>query len=190
MGEIKKPQNVKLICGILFSKDFFKQKYNLSLSQIQEKINGIVLLEIKKTIPNLSIDLQSETLSFNQTTYYREELGENICRYWISFSPLVELENLHKIKLLTNDIEKNFFSEGGKRKVNLDPGYVEGSKLVLFTTKNYSHRIYISNGIYSEVTLTYRNNNFITLSWTYPDYQTQTALIFFSKVRNLWVEQK
>ncbi|MFN3467301.1 MAG: DUF4416 family protein, partial [Candidatus Brocadiales bacterium] len=41
------------------------------------------------------------------------------------------------------------------RPVNIDPGYLTSSKLVLASTNDYSHRIYLKKGIYAEVTLRY-----------------------------------
>ncbi|MCS7228078.1 MAG: DUF4416 family protein, partial [Endomicrobia bacterium] len=137
------------------------------------------------------IDLQSEIIKFDFTDYYNKEMGGEILRYWISFAPLIELNNSYKIKLLTHEVELQQFSDDKKlRKVNLDPGYIEGSKLVLFSTKNYSHRIYLDEGIFAEVTLIYKNKQFHTLNWTYPDYKTALAINFFLKVRRLWCDEQ
>lgn len=153
---------------------------------IVDKINNSVLPIFKKEFSVEEIDLQSEIIKFDFSNYYNEEMGEELYRYWISFSPSVQLSDLHKLKILSNEIEKKYFSENANRKVNLDPGYVDGSKLVLFSTKNYSHRVYIGEGIFAEVTLLYKHKQFHALDWTYPDYKTQTAIEFFSKVREVY----
>jgi hypothetical protein len=75
------------------------------------------------------------------------------------------------------------------RPVNLDPGLIEASKLVLATTKNYSHRIYIGNKMYAEVTLIYEKGDWRHFEWTYPDYRQKSYQEFFSKVRNRLLEQ-
>lgn len=184
MGEIKKEHRVKLICGILFNPDWLKEKFALhNISDIISKINTIIkenFLQFGIT----EVDLQSNLIKFDFSDYYNEEMGENILRYWISFSPPVVAKQIYKIKIVSNELEQKFFSDENKnRKVNIDPGYVEGSKLVLFSTKNYSHRVFLDEGIFAEVTLIYKNKKFNILDWTYPDYRTETALKFFTEVR-------
>jgi len=92
-------------------------------------------------------------------------------------------------KLRTNELERKY-SEGGRRKINLDPGYITESNLVLASTKAYNHRIYLKEGIYAEVTLIYRKKTgYEPLPWTYPDYRTRLALDFFGEVRRLYREE-
>ena len=85
--------------------------------------------------------------------------------------------------MLTNDIE-SFFSVSGKRKINLDPGYITLAKVVLASTKNYSHRIYLGKGIYAELALLYKNRQFIAMPYTYNDYKDIRYLNMFMKVRD------
>lgn len=188
MGEIKKNYKIKLICGILFNPLWCGDKFickKEDLNCITEKINSIIEEKLNYNLGlSLKIDLRSEIIKFDTTDYYNEEMGEEILRYWISFSPVISLEKIYRIKIFTNDIEQKFFSdEFKKRKVNIDPGYIEGSKLVLFSTKNYSHRVYLDEGIFAEVTLLYKNKQFQILPWTYPDYQFPKTIEFFTKVR-------
>ncbi|NIA31425.1 MAG: DUF4416 family protein, partial [Actinobacteria bacterium] len=93
------------------------------------------------------------------------------------------------IKLKSNKIE-SFFSKDAKRSVNIDPGYIETPKLVLATTKNYGHRIYLGQGIYGDVQLYWRNGVFRTNPWTYPDYREMDTLNFLTKVRKKYLSQK
>ena len=97
-------------------------------------------------------------------------------------------EALAAIKLRTNELEKGWTAEG-RRKVNLDSGYVSLPKLVLATTKNYDHRIYLGKGIYAEVTLHYRNGGFRPWPWTYPDYASAQYCELFAQIRRLYVSQ-
>ena len=76
-----------------------------------------------------------------------------------------------------------------QRVVNLDPGYIGLSKLVLATTKDHAHRIYIQRGIYAEVTLRYIKGAWSPWPWTYPDYAAETYHPFFMRVRERLVEQ-
>ena len=84
-----------------------------------------------------------------------------------------------------NKIEaKNSFS--GKRVINIDPGYLDLSKLVLFSTKDYTHRIHVGSGIFAEVTLFYKDKNFTAWPWTYPDYKTKDYLSIFNTMRDIY----
>ena len=75
------------------------------------------------------------------------------------------------------------------RAVNLDPGVIEASKLILATTKNYSHRIYIGEKMYAEVTLVFDKGGWCPLPYTYPDYKQQCYFDFFDKARTRLLEQ-
>jgi len=130
------------------------------------------------------IELKSEMMNFDFTDYYEKEFGKGLLRLWESFERIVEEDRLVDLKMLTNDLERQFLKDG-KRRINLDPGILTLSKYILATKKDYSHRIYIRNGIYAEVTLIYKNKSFHPLEWTYPDYRKPEAIEFFNKVREL-----
>lgn len=127
-------------------------------------------------------------MEFNYTHYYDEEMGEKIRRQFISFAPLISPDQLPAIKLLTNKIEQSLAFED-KRQVNIDPGYLNLAKIILVTTKDYSHRLYLGQGIYGEVTLTYSKGKFNSFPWTYPDYQSQIYHQFFSEIRVIYAKQ-
>ncbi len=132
------------------------------------------------------IDLKSDVFDFNFTDYYSKEMGENLKKVFVSFQNLASPESSAHWKIFSNSIEQDLSLRKDKpsRTINIDPGYVELSKVVLLTTKNYSHRIYLGKGIYAEVTLIWRNKGFEHLSWTYPDYRTDLACEFFTSVRS------
>lgn len=129
------------------------------------------------------VEQTSPVIDFDFTDYYEVEMGKNLLRLWLSFDRPVISDQLLEIKLAVMAIEEKFIDANGKRRINLDPGILTLCKLVLATTKNYYHRIYLGKGIHAEVTLFYRHNNFQPLDWTYPDYRTDTALNFFKLVR-------
>jgi len=135
-----------------------------------------------------AVDHVSPIWPFDFTTYYAEEFGDNLLRQFISFSELVDPSTLPEIKLLTNGMEQSFAVQGN-RQLNLDPGYIDLSKLVLATTKNHQHRIYLAHGIYGEVTLRFTRNSFRPWEWTYPDYRTDHYIQFFNQVRQTYLEQ-
>jgi hypothetical protein len=134
-------------------------------------------------------DYESPLLPFDKTDYYESEFGKNLKRKFYSFKRLIEAEDLAKIKIFTNSLEKKFSNKRGNRLINLDPGYLAPAKLVLATTKDYQHRIYYGKGIYGEVTLRYKKESFIPWEWTYPDYRTKEYIEIFNHIRKIYMEQ-
>lgn len=138
-----------------------------------------------------SADFISQVWPFSDTDYYRNETGGSILRQFVGFEKLIMPDELASIKHWTNQAEERLAKElqaGVPRPVNLDPGYLEPSKLVLASTKNFSHRIYIGSKMWAEVTLIY-SGGWTSLPWTFPDYRTGRYNDFFDKVRQRLVEQ-
>jgi hypothetical protein len=174
MAQIRSPLPVKLFVGVL-----------TSLPQ--------VLPKIEERLANLlgPIDTRSESFPFDFTNYYDEEMGTPICRIFFSFAELIDPAEIGRIKEKTNALESEFaarYSEV-RRPVNLDPGYLEQSKIVLASTKNFFHRILVSGGIYAEVTLHYQNRGWQSFPWTFPDYKSGRYHEFFTALRILYREQ-
>lgn len=166
MGIPKTPQPVKLFFGLLAS----------SPDRLAEATRHL-------TYDFSAVELSSEVIEFDLTDYYADEMGSGLLRQWVATTVPILPRELAPIKLHTNRLEA-LFSVQGKRTVNIDPGYVSLSKVVLATTKDYSHRIYVRDGIYEEVTLVYRRGSgFEPWPWTYPDYRSETAKRFFLAVR-------
>jgi len=128
------------------------------------------------------IDTESGTLDFSCTHYYEKELGCSLKRKFLSFKRPIALEKSYRIKLFTNRLEAKL-SQNGLRSINIDPGYVTLSKLVLFTTKNGSHRIYVGRGIYADLEFQFQKKSFHPLEWTYPDYKSSDYIEFFNSAR-------
>mgnify|MGYP000119237182 CR=1 FL=1 len=134
------------------------------------------------------IDLRSQDLPFTHTRYYEREMGARTVRRIVSFANLVDPGELAAIKLTTNAIEASLALEG-RRRVNLDPGYLTAAKLVLATTKNNAHRIYLGQGIYAEVTLAYHDGAYRPWPWTYPDYAEGTYNEILLRIRQRCLAQ-
>jgi hypothetical protein len=126
---------------------------------------------------------QSDPIAFTFTDYYQAEMGADLLRTWLGFVRLQPLDKLADIKRRTNALEDQLRNANGQRQVNLDPGLLSPHNLVLASTKDYSHRVYLGQGIFAEVTLIYEHGQFQPLRWTYPDYQSPVALTFFRAVR-------
>lgn len=118
----------------------------------------------------------------SDTSYYEREMGGGLSRTFRVFDPIVPQDSLAGIKKEFMDLE-NRFREGGRRIVNLDPGMLALDKLVLATSKEYSHRICIGGALHAEVELVCRDGRMRSLEWTYPDYRTEEALDFFDRAR-------
>ena len=117
------------------------------------------------------------------TDYYDKEMGKGIQKMYMTFEKLINRDELVSIKTFTNEIEKSF-AKNGKRPVNLDPGYLANDKLVLASTKDFFHRIYLGKGIYGEVTLHFRKGVYRVFSWTFPDYKEKELQRFLMQVRS------
>jgi len=136
-------------------------------------------------------DFKSPVLSFRYTDRYEKEMGANLKRKFISFTKLIDPAKIVEIKLFTNQFEENFlYPHSNQRRLNLDPGYITLAKLVLATTKNFQHRIYLREGIYAEITLRYKKGKgFVPWKWTYPDYRSEEYLEIFNHLRKIYYHQ-
>ena len=128
------------------------------------------------------IDLASAPVEWTVSTYYQREMGREIWRQYLSLEALKSADELVRLKRRTNELEERWRTSHG-RSVNLDPGYVDLDKLVLASTKNTAHRVYIGHGIYAEATLHYAHGRFQPWPYTYPDYTAADAIDFFTRVR-------
>lgn len=142
-----------------------------------------------RTLPLLfaefgDIVLEGPRRDWDYSDYYAGEMGSPLFRRFLFFGNLVDQDHLVKIKKATNDLEV-FLSAGGRRTINLDPGYLTPAKLVLASTKDYSHRIYLGEGIFAEVTLIFRKGHFSPYVNTYRDYRDRTNLALFSVARKM-----
>lgn len=132
------------------------------------------------------IDTVSPWIPFDFTDYYEGEMGGPLYRRMVTFENLVNQGDLADIKRATNRIEQEKAAKG-KRRVNIDPGYLLKERFVLGTGKNFTHRIYVGRGIYADLTLVYRNGGFRTLPWTYPDYADDRMIRYLTLVRKKYL---
>lgn len=171
MGRVIPHKKVKLIIGFIFKDKKALQKAELFIS--------------KKFGPS---DFESKTINFSHTEYYNDEFGKNLKRKFVSLKRLRNPEDVYNLKLITNRME-NKISRFGKRMVNIDPGYITESKLILLTTKDHSHRVYLKRGIYAEPALRFQDGTFKPCETTYPDYRTESYITIFNDIRNIYRNQ-
>ena len=175
MGTPGKPDPVKLVCAVMGRDESMLAR---GRGLLAERYGPV--------------DLAGPVYDFSFSSYYEPEMGTGLIKQFLGFEPLVDPENLAEIKRACNDMEAGAARSDGLpgRGLNIDPGYVNGAQLVLATTKNYSHRIYIGKGIYAEVTLLYTRGEFTPMPWTYRDYRTEEALAFFTRARGVFLDQR
>ncbi|MGD8453172.1 MAG: DUF4416 family protein [Phycisphaerae bacterium] len=139
------------------------------------------------------VDTESDVWPFTMTDYYEPEMGPGLRRWFLSFQRLIRPEALAEIKRHTNELEQTIAADCLRpdcpRPVNIDPGYLDLARLILATTKDRAHRIYVGLGIYAEVTLQFAQGAWQPASWTYPDYRQTTYHAFFDGVRERYRSQ-
>jgi hypothetical protein len=133
-------------------------------------------------------DAVSERFAFDLTDYYTREMGKVLFRHFITFKRFIPIPNLPDIKQMTNRLEEKYAASDGNRRINIDPGYICLEHVILATTKGYTHRPYLRDGIYADLTLIYRNKSFRPLEWTYPDYRQEGVIALFNQFRKEYLE--
>jgi hypothetical protein len=132
---------------------------------------------------------RSAAFDFTETDYYLESMGGGLRKQFLAFQRPLDPADLPQIKLETGRWEEEYARLAGHpepRPLNLDPGYLTPAKLVLASTKDHVHRLYLGQGIFAEVTLYFRQGRWQAREWTYPDYRRADFQEFFLRVRNAW----
>jgi len=167
MGKPRIPTKALLFTGILYSNQMW---YLKAIEHLEGKFGEIAMY--------------SPPIPWDFSEYYKDELGDNIIRRFVFFKNLIEQEQIAEIKIITNQIE-TLLASGNKRNVNIDPGYLTLAKIILASTKDYSHRIYLKDGIYAEVSVIYKKNRFLPHINTYKDFQDERYMEIFLSARKL-----
>ncbi len=167
--DIKTPPKALVICGVIYSP-------SVQLSEIRTRLE----LNFGKVV------LEAGPVPFSWTSYYEKEMGKGLERYFAAFETLKGQDSLPELKHQAMDLEDEWAKQGARR-VNIDPGLLTAERLVLASTKNFTHRIYLGNGIFGDLTLIYQKGGFSFLPWTYPDYRSEIALDFLTQARKLYL---
>lgn len=169
MGTVRTPLPVKLFVAMLSSDAAL--------------FAGCLAVLAKQYGP---VDHHSEIRPWTTTDYYNEEMGTGLLRSFAFFGALAEPDVLPGMKLLSVELEDRFsllVSGKRSRRINIDPGYLTEAKVLLSTTKDYSHRVYIGRGIYAEATLQFRGGRYRETETTYPDYRSDETIELFMNMR-------
>ena len=154
MMEAAAPTPVKLICGVLYSDESLCER---ALGLLAERYGHI--------------DCRSPLFPFTITDYYTAEMGTPIWRLFCACEPLIDPGRLARIKLACNAAEAEL-AEGGRRRLNLDPGYMDYDKVVLASAKYKPHKIYLDLGIYADATLHYEKGRYHPAPYAFPDFRS------------------
>lgn len=177
MGKIESFEKVKLVIGILYSELIEKKDI------LQEHVFPLLEEHFGE------IDFISEKMAFSYTHYYDEEIPPPIYKRILAFKELIDPELLSHIKITTNSFEVRW-QKGDLRPINLDPGILNLSHLILATTKDRGHRIPLKDGIYGELTLLYANHAFQRMDWTYDDFATEEYRKVLLEIREIYRIQR
>jgi hypothetical protein len=174
MAQPKPFAPVKLVCGVIYGDP-----------ELYDRAKGLLIKVYGPT------DLESPVFDFNLTDYYEKEMGAGLKRRFMSFGRLIEPCRLVDIKVEANRLEKRIRVEQGRtfRAVNIDPGYLTASALVMATAKDFSHRIPLARGIYAHLEFLFTKTDVKILDWTYPDMRPEERRRFFLDVRRVYLRQ-
>lgn len=165
MAHIKVIPKVKLIIGIMYKDE-----------DICAKMLKLLKIRFGKILDSLQYD-------FTFTDYYDSEMGNSLKKIILVFKRQISRQRLSSIKNFTNKLEDQF-SEQGNRKINIDPGYMTMHNVVLASAKELPHRLYIGKGMFGDVVLTFKDNEFHHSDHTFPDYKSQAVKDFLKKWRS------
>ncbi len=176
--------------GILYSQVFVLEQ---AIEILKKKYGPLDPLSSLGLLNKEAKEAEEEATrwDFQFTNHYEKEMGPSLFRKFISFEKLIYPDQISQIKIETNQLEEEIAKKHSPptRPINLDPGYLDLAKVVLATTKDYSHRIYLSKGIYAEVTFSYEKRAFKFYEWTYPDYKSPKYQEFFFSLREKFHRQ-
>ncbi len=172
MAQPKDFAPVKIVCGVIYKEE-----------ALYARVRDILAGEWGR------VDLESPAFAFDLTDYYEAEMGSGLVRRFASFERLAPPESLPDLKLRAIELEETLRREAGEagRRVNVDPGYVTASALVMATAKDFSHRIPLGRGIYAHLELLFTRSGIRTLEWTYPDIRREPCLAFLREVRAVYL---
>jgi len=205
MGQVRARQKVKLITGFIFKDegvfnkaegilkkrfgkiDFQSQTLPFTHTDYYEKEFGKGLKRVFVSFEKLILHENLPQIKI-LTNKIEHKLAKGSCR--LSGAP----QTLVRGSLLCQEIPRIRHPRAkamgiSTRRINIDPGYLDLAKLILASTKDFRHRIYLNKGIYADLTLFYQNKTFQTWEWTFPDYKTAEYIAIFNQIREIYTKQ-
>jgi len=134
------------------------------------------------------IDLPSDPYPFDLTDYYQPEMGAPLFRIFLPFEKPATASDIIPVKEVCLDLERQFATEG-RRRINLDPGYLDLHKLVLISEKFLGHKIDIGHGMCADLTLLLGRRQVTSFQWTFPDFKTDRYHAYILMLRDRFRRQ-
>jgi hypothetical protein len=165
---------VKSICGVIYKEDALYDEVRRRLDAEWGRV-----------------DSESAPFPFDLTDYYQAEMGPGLVRRFMSFETLIAPESLPEKKIRAIELEDALRRETGAagRPVNIDPGFLTASALIMATAKDFAHRVPLAKGIYAHLEFLFTKMGVKTLEWTYPDLRREPAHAYFRSVREIYLRQ-
>ena len=135
------------------------------------------------------IDFSGSDRDFDMTDYYEPEMGPDLKRRLLSFEKLIPPEDLRQAKLKTNAMEDALLASG-RRRVNLDIGYLDHNKIVLASVKYAGQKIHLGDGIYADLIARYRQGRYRPFEWTFPDFRDGRYDEELQQIRQVYLSQR
>ena len=154
-----------LFFGLMYSNS---KRYEAVLSRLEERFGKLLK--------------DSGAFDFNFTANYEKEFGHGLKKIFLVFDTPINRDQLPEIKLWAHQLEAEL-SIDSKRTINIDPGYITPNNVIVASTKDHPHRVYLGQGVFGDVQLILRKEEVETFPHTYPDYSSQQE--FFSEMRRL-----
>jgi hypothetical protein len=175
MAEPKPFPPVKPLCGLIASSDE-------AFRAAEEGMVGLLG----------PVEARSPRFVFDATDYYARDMGPGLARVFLSFRRLMRPERLAGLKLAANALEASIGRSLGPaavRAVNIEPGYLTKAALIMATTKDFSHRVPLADGIYGHLELLFSRSGVRLLDWTYPDFRQSGYQAFLLDVRRSYLAE-
>lgn len=172
MAQPKEFAPVKLICGAIYKEEALFEEVKRRLEAEWGRV-----------------DSESAPFPFDLTDYYEAEMGPGLVRRFMSFEALVAPEALPERKIRAIEIEESLRQKHGAagRPVNIDPGVLTASALIMATAKDFAHRVPLAHGIYAHLEFLFTKTGVKTLEWTYPDLRREPPQAYFRSVREMFL---
>jgi hypothetical protein len=148
---------------------------------------------VERTFGPTDRELPAHPFTFSR--YYDEEMGGGLHRALFSIRELVDPAELAAFKARSNEVElqtstaPETSTAPRSRTLNLDPGLLSLSRVILATTKPSAPRVPLRDGFHAEITLLYRKGRYRPFEWTYPDFQSEPFVEWLADVRTVYHEQ-
>ena len=155
-----------------------KNKIFTAVLYSSEKILSKAVDELKKHFGE--IDFETEPYEFEKfTKYYEREMGANLIKKFIFFKEMSD-ENMADAKKFTIEIERGL-SADGKRRINIDPGYINRNEMGMPSTKQLKFKTLLKDGIYNQIIYKF-DNGIKEVQGTFPDFRSEEVKGIFAKV--------